>query len=196
MLNLGPNYQNKFWRVQNCKKIHRKIFLSKISPKCRICWQKTWTGCRINLKFGMQSYFFVLFKKPQNNFFIPGPVHCANIFQIFSFSRSSWNIWTQLLQITFNSSHNLFHILPAARWNCNWFYCQLFFSIWPCSTSPQIYIKSETEQRTISKYSVWNNQISIKWEQRNKFSLLELLLKDSHIVHWRWYTEGSSRILL
>ena len=26
-----------------------------------------------------------------------------------------------------------------------------------CSTSPQVYIKSETGQRTISKYLVWNN---------------------------------------
>ena len=38
----------------------------------------------MNLKFGGQSDFFVLYKKPQNNYFIPGPLHCANIFQIFS----------------------------------------------------------------------------------------------------------------
>ena len=32
----------------------------------------------------MQSDFFVLYKKPQNHFFLPGPFHCAIILQIFS----------------------------------------------------------------------------------------------------------------
>ena len=36
-----------------------------------------------NVKFGRQSDFFVLYKKPQNNFFLPGPFQCANISQIF-----------------------------------------------------------------------------------------------------------------
>ena len=35
------------------------------------------------MKFGMQSDFFVLYKKPQNNFFLPSAVQCANISKIF-----------------------------------------------------------------------------------------------------------------
>ena len=69
-----------------CKTVKRsreKYFLQILLKKYRIYWQKTWTGCERNVKFGMQSDFFVLYKNPQNNFFLPGPFHCANISQIF-----------------------------------------------------------------------------------------------------------------
>ena len=41
--------------------------------------------------------------------------------------------------------------LPVVCLNWNWVYCKSFFCSWLCSTSSQIYIKSETGQRPISK---------------------------------------------
>ena len=132
-------------------------------------------------------------------FFSRAPFN-VQIFQKYFTNIFICQIIIKYLELVFTDHIQLvpqfFHILPAACCDCNWFYCKSFFCIWPCSTSPQIYIKSETEQRTISKYSVWNNQISIKWEQRNKFSLLELLLKDSHIVHWMMVKHALNKFLI
>ena len=99
---------------------------------------------------------------------------------------SSPNIWAVVYIIVFNSSLNLIHIFPAACFNCNWFHWISSIFSWPCSTRSQIYIKSETGQRIISKYFVWNNVNSRKWEWRIRFcliSLMQLFKGDSHIVH-------------
>ena len=48
-------------------------------------------------------------------------------FTIFFISQIIKKYWEPVFQITFNSSHNLFHILPAACWNCNWFFWKSFF---------------------------------------------------------------------
>ena len=83
--------------------------------------------------------------------------------------------------------HNFIHILPADYLNCNWFFCKSSICSWPYSSRTQIYIKSETGQRIISKYFVWNNVSSRKWEWRIWFcliSLMQLFKGDSHKVHW------------
>ena len=48
--------------------------------------------------------------------------------------------------------------------NFNWFHWISSIFSWPCSTRSQIYIKSETGQRMISKYFVWNNVNSMRQE--------------------------------
>ena len=54
-------------------------------------------------------------------------------------------------------------ILPADWLNWNWVLCKFFFCVWLRSTSPQIYVQSETTQRTIFKYFLWNNHTGRKW---------------------------------
>ena len=88
---------------------------------------------------------------------------CRNLFIVL-------NIWCTVLRLVFKSSLNSIHIRPAACLNWSWFYCKFFFCCWLYSTSPQIYIKSETGQRTTSNYFVWNNYIRKKWVLWWKYS--------------------------
>ena len=81
---------------------------------------------------------------------------------------------------TFWGSHST---RPAACLNCSWFYCNRSSAYMAGRVQlSQIYINVETERRTLSKYSVLNHQLLIKFEGRNKC----LLLRDSigHIVQW------------
>ena len=73
-------------------------------------------------------------------------------------------------RLPFNWSLNFIQILPAACLNWYWVYVKSFFFSWLCSTGPQIYIKSETVQRTISKYFLWNNHTERKWALWWKYS--------------------------
>ena len=68
------NYQS----LESFELIEGKIFPSHICQKCGICWQKTWKGCQTTLKFGIQKDFVVLWKKPENNVLVQGPLHCEN----------------------------------------------------------------------------------------------------------------------
>ena len=68
----------QFWLVKDCSNFEAKIFPSHICQKWGTYWQKTWTGCQNTLKFGMQKDFVVLWKKPENNVLVPGPLHCEN----------------------------------------------------------------------------------------------------------------------
>ena len=100
---------------------------------------------------------------------------------------SSPNIWGVVEMTVFNSSQNFIQILPAACLNRNWFYCKSFVCTWLCSTSPQINIKSETGQKAVSKYSIWNNCTGRKWLLWWKSGMnlkFPDLVKDSCIVTW------------
>ena len=88
----------QFWRVKNWSKFERKIFPSHICPKLCSYWQKTCCWCRRNFKFGTQADFFMLRKKPQNNFFLRGQQHCEN---------GIWNI--KIFASIFLLSHNILH---------------------------------------------------------------------------------------
>ena len=80
----------------NTSKFEGKIFPSHICPKLGSYWQKTCWGCRRNFKFGTQADFFMLRKKPQNNFFLRGQQHCEN---------GIWNI--KIFVSIFLLSHNI-----------------------------------------------------------------------------------------
>ena len=99
--------------------------------------------------------------------FSPGPatlwkwnLKFTNIHKIFA---KYFNTYNQFLGLHIQLVPKKIHILPAAYLNCNWLCCKLPISSWPYSTSPQKYIKSETGQKTIPKYSVWNNYTRRKW---------------------------------
>ena len=94
----------------------------------------------------------------------------TNIHKIFVKYLNTYN---QFLGLHIQLVPKKIHILPAAYLNCNWLCCKLPISSWPYSTSPQKYIKSETGQKTIPKYSVWNNWISRKWGRRKKVLFLK-----------------------
>ena len=87
-------------------------------------------------------------------------VKLTNIHKIFA---KYFNTYNQFLGLHIQLVPKKIHMLPAAYLNCNWLCCKLPISSWPYSTSPQKYIKSETGQKTIPKYSVWNNYTRRKW---------------------------------
>ena len=124
-------------------------------------------------------------KKVENSDFNRGPLHRANISQIFLWAILSENICSQFWELYSTGPQNFIHILPAACLNWNWFHCKSFFCSWLCSTRPKIYIKSETGQGTISKYFDWDNWIWRKWKMRKTILFWKIYKKNSHIVHWK-----------
>ena len=153
--------------MKNCTKFEGKILSSHICQKCDSYLQKTCCWCQISVKFCTPTNYLKLKKTPKNNFFIRGQQHCengipkfTNIHKIFA---KYFNTYNQFLGLHIQLVPKKIHIFPAAYLNCNWLCCKLPISSWPYSTSPQKYIKSETGQKTIPKYSVWNNYTRRKW---------------------------------
>ena len=152
--------------MKNCSKFEGKILSSHICHKCDIYRQKTCSWCQWNLKFCTQANNIEPKKTAQNIFFTGARNIVKMESEISKYSQNICQIF-QHLQPVFRTSHSTRpqknHILPAAYLNCNWLCCKLPISSWPYSTSPQKYIKSETGQKTIPKYSVWNNYTRRKW---------------------------------
>ena len=90
----------------NCSNIEGKIFASHICQKCGIYWQKTCCWCQWNFKFGTQTNYIKLRKKPQNNFFHWGQHHCESgiwniqiFFVIFFIVQNIWCFFEASVQL-------------------------------------------------------------------------------------------------
>ena len=83
----SENSSSDWWTTDQIlkEKYSHHIFAKKRG----IYWQETWRGCQTTLKFGMQKGFVVLWKKPENNVLVPGPVHCENGFKVWKL-KFSW----------------------------------------------------------------------------------------------------------
>ena len=81
-------------------------------------------------------------KKPQNTFFLTGPLHCENGFwnmKIFALIFSCLQIFEGVfLWVYIQLVPKKFHNRPATYLNCNLFYWKSSICSWPYSTSPQI----------------------------------------------------------
>ena len=159
----------QFWLVKNLTNIEGNTFPSHI---CHLSAKKTWWGCLWPFKFGTQANHFVLQKSTLKLFFKGGH---SSLWKLYFLAYKYLPNLCQMFSNSKRTRPQKLHILPAAYLNCNWCCCKSSISSWPYSTGPKKYIKSETGQKTIPKYSVWNNWISRKWGRRKK------------VRYWKFY---------
>ena len=129
---------NLFGSCEKLPKDPRGNILVKYLSRMWYLWAKNMKAGLCKLKFCTEAKQTLLFQRLQNNFFNSGPLHGANISQIFPFTktREQTNIRPKYLK----------HILPPACKNLYWLLsCWCLFS-----TCPQIYIKSESYFPNIS----------------------------------------------
>ena len=121
MPNFDPNLINPVLTGNKLLKCWRKNITVKYLPKIGYL-----LATKNNLKFGMQSNFAVIWKKPQSYFLVPDPVYCQNwirktqIFYDFflplQYLICCFEAGVQL--ITKSYSH------LSCSFNCNWFFCK------------------------------------------------------------------------
>ena len=191
LLNFDPNLIIPVVTGEQLFIYWRKNILLPYLPKMRHFFGKKLNGVSDKLQILHTT------KLPQKNLkiiFIPDPVLCEigkyNILCNFFFV---WNI--SIFRLVFNSPLTCIPIFPAACFNFNWFFCKSSICSRPYSTPTQIYFKSETGQRIISKYFVWNNVSSRKWEWRIRFcliSFMQLFKGDSnHSGPFMWISDNA-----
>ena len=80
MLIFDQNLKIPVLTDKNCSNIEGKIFPSHICQKWDIYWQKNLKGVSYKLQILHTTKLTRAQKKPQNNFFTPGPQHGENGF--------------------------------------------------------------------------------------------------------------------
>ena len=103
----------QFWLVNNCSKLEGRILSSHIWQKCVICCQKTWTGCKVKLKFFTEANYLLL-KKNMSKPKAPNIVKMG--YEIYKYLSNIFIIskyWVCLSEAGVQLVHNFIHILRA-----------------------------------------------------------------------------------
>ena len=135
--------QEKYLLHKNDRKLH---FLNQKREglDCET-WNFSWRHKRSVVKKHLKIIFFTV-----------QPFIVKMQFEIWKYLHSKLFL-PKYLSCRLHNSVQLVHIFPAACFDWNWSYCKSSICSWPYSTRTQIYFKSETGKRIISKYFVWNN---------------------------------------